>query len=171
MLSHLAVDAQLVQQQQQQQQQQPEQQQLFTQVHQTRGTRAFRPIQVGNLLFVYWAQRYSSEKMRRFCTLTGITPEYVQSGELFGVTLYETFDTMGRSSMQPIQYWSDPRFAHFPWAQLRALVADSFNECFPVVYLRSMLNDLTLYLRPLLPSASDSFADDIAAQLELSLRM
>eukprot|EP00698_Gefionella_okellyi_P004758 TRINITY_DN14370_c0_g1_i1.p1 TRINITY_DN14370_c0_g1~~TRINITY_DN14370_c0_g1_i1.p1 ORF type:complete len:162 (-),score=25.92 TRINITY_DN14370_c0_g1_i1:18-503(-) len=149
--------------------------QMFHQVHEVRGTRAFRPINIGNLVVVYWGQRFSAEKIRRFFTLTQQQPDFVISrgGELFGMNLFEQYQVSGRLGMQAINYVVDPRFAHFPWAQKKTLLGDSFAESYTATDLRQILCDLCMYVRPAVGSEAqaDHMMHDITAQLEASLSL
>jgi hypothetical protein len=140
----------------------------FHQVNQARGTRAFRPVFIGNLVVSFWAQRYSIEKIQRFCSVSGVP--FPGTTELFGVSLFERNNVMGREVTQAIDYTTDPRFCHFNWAQFRARAGHSFPECFTADGLRMIVADLMNYMRPRVESG-DAMVQDIAAQLEAALSL
>lgn len=141
----------------------------FQQVNAARGTRAFKPIIIGNITVSFWSQRYSIEKMHRFCQGAGIP--FPGTTELFGVSLFERNNVMGRDVYQPIHFATDPRFCHCPWAQFRARVPDVYAECYTADGLRMIVADLMQYIRPQYQGSSDALVHDIAAQLEASLSL
>jgi len=150
--------------------------QMFQQVHQVRGTRAFRPIHIGNMVVVYWGQKFSVEKLRRFFSLTGAempAASIARGGELYGVNLFERSEVGGREVLQAIHYVTDPRFSHYAWSQKRLVLGDSFSEAYTADELRQIMFDICLYVRPAVSSASqaDQMMQDIASQLEASLSL
>jgi hypothetical protein len=142
------------------------------QINHNRGTRAFRPVMCGNFVMSFWSQRFSVEKITKFCAQAGIAPP--PTPDLFGVSIFERNFVMGREIMQPVSFTTDPRFAHYAWSQFRSRVPPTFSECFVVDNLRVIVMDLMMYVRAQTVSSfssSDTMVQDVTAQLEAALSL